>query len=891
VETAGNLSVLQTSLGGRYVIERELGRGGMATVYLVRDLRHHRLVALKVLHAELGAVLGAERFLKEIELTASLQHPHILPLFDSGEANGLLYYVMPLVEGETLRARLTREIQLPVDDAIRIAQQTAAALDYAHRHGVVHRDIKPENLLLHEGQVQVADFGIALAVQQVGHQRLTQTGLSLGTPQYMAPEQAMGDKTIDTRADVYALGAVTYEMLAGEPPFTGPSAQAIAARVLTEEPKSLRALRRTVPVEIDAAVRRALEKLPADRFSSAAAFASAIGQSALDATAPGMPAAPAGVGTIARSRRQRLLVVGAAAIIAGAVALGWGLARLSSRPVRERRPVRFTIELDSGTLRFSEPAISPDGRTIVFAAEGPDGTRLYARGIDEVSARPLPGTENAELPFFSPNGDWVAFHSNDALRKIRLDGQSPSVIAEIPHGALVGGATWGPDDVIYYALAPVGSIHKVPAGGGTPARVPVADSTLRLLAPHLLPDRTALLVSILEMGINVTRIGVLDLETGRVRDVASGMGARYVDGALVYLNFGGLHGELFRQPFDVVSRTFTADAERLATGIAPIVPWGHFGFDVSASGAFVALVGRRRFGAEHRSLTIVDRTGRIQREIPARAPWEPRFSPDGTRIAYGAYPAGHDSTDVWITDLASGATQRLTTDTYDNNDPVWSPDGRSIVYDKLVPRGKDLYVQPVDGGPARRLSARLDGQYPTDWLADGSGILFMNLDGAGGSDVLVQPLDGGDAKPYLTTSAVETGARVSPDGRWAVYQSDETGRDEIYVQSFPSPGRKAVVSAGGGVNPVWGRDGQLYYWKVDQLMVARVDLPRAGGSPVVASRTVLFRAPYVENIIAAYDVSPDGKQFAVVASEPRPGRLLVALDAVGANRASARPGR
>ena len=291
----------------------------------------------------------------------------------------------------------------------------------------------------------------------------------------------------------------------------------------------------------------------------------------------------------------------------------------------------------------------------------------------------------------------------------------------------------------------------------------------------------------------------------------------------MYLNFGGLHGELFRQPFDVRSRTFTADAERLATGIAPIATWGHFGFDVSASGAFVSLAGRRRFGAERRSL--------------------------------------------------------------------WSPDGRSIVYDKLVPGGKDLYVQPVDGGPARRLSARLDGQYPTDWLADGSGILFMNLDGAGGSDVMVQPLDGGDAKPYVTTSAVETGARVSPDGHWAVYQSDETGRDEIYVQSFPSPGRKAVVSAGGGVNPVWGRDGQLYYWKVDQLMVARVDLPRAGGPPVVVSRTLLFQAPYVENIIAAYDVSPDGKQFIMVASEPRSGRLLVALDAVGAHRASARPAR
>src|SRR5512146_1352577 len=222
---------LRSALADRYRIERELGAGGMATVYLAEDLKHHRKVAIKVLHAELSAILGPERFLKEIELTASLQHPHILPLFDSGSADGLLYYVMPYVDGETLRSRLERERQLPIADAVRIATESADALQYAHEHGVVHRDIKPENILLQNGHALVADFGIALAVEQAGGQRMTQTGLSLGTPQYMAPEQAMGERSVDARADIYALGAVTYEMLAGEPPFAAPTAQAIVARV------------------------------------------------------------------------------------------------------------------------------------------------------------------------------------------------------------------------------------------------------------------------------------------------------------------------------------------------------------------------------------------------------------------------------------------------------------------------------------------------------------------------------------------------------------------------------------------------------------------------------------------------------------------------------------
>ena len=271
--TAGRLSA---ALADRYRLDRELGAGGMATVYLAHDIKHDRDVAIKVLHPDLGAALGGERFLSEIRTTARLQHPHILPLLDSGEADGLLYYVMPLVTGETLRARLEREQQLPIDEAVRIARQVADALGYAHAQGVVHRDVKPENILLQDGHALVADFGIALAVQSAGGQRMTQTGLSLGTPQYMSPEQAMGERTLDARTDVYALGAVTYEMLTGEPPFSGATVQAIVAKVLSAEPQLPTLIRKTIPPHVEGAVLKALAKLPADRWAKASEFATAL---------------------------------------------------------------------------------------------------------------------------------------------------------------------------------------------------------------------------------------------------------------------------------------------------------------------------------------------------------------------------------------------------------------------------------------------------------------------------------------------------------------------------------------------------------------------------------------------------------------------------------------
>src|SRR6476660_4974396 len=269
-------SRISGALSGHYRLEDEIGAGGMATVWLAQDLRHDRKVAVKVLRPELAAVIGAERFLAEIKTTANLQHPHILPLHDSGEAGGTVFYVMPFVEGESLRDRLTRERQLPIADAVRIATEVASALDYAHRHGVVHRDIKPENILLHDGQALVADFGIALAVSSAGGTRMTETGMSLGTPHYMSPEQAMGERAITPRSDVYALGAITYEMLIGDPPFTGSTAQAIVAKVMTERPAPLQRQRERVPDAVEDAVLTALEKLPADRFATAAEFAAAL---------------------------------------------------------------------------------------------------------------------------------------------------------------------------------------------------------------------------------------------------------------------------------------------------------------------------------------------------------------------------------------------------------------------------------------------------------------------------------------------------------------------------------------------------------------------------------------------------------------------------------------
>jgi serine/threonine-protein kinase len=408
---------LAADLADRYRLERELGQGGMATVYLAHDVRHDRKVALKVLRPELSAILGAQRFLAEIKLTANLQHPHILSLFDSGEADGLVFYVMPYVEGESLRDRLAREKQLPVDEAVRIACEVADALDYAHRHGVIHRDIKPENILLHDGRALVADFGIALAVSRSdGGTRMTETGMSLGTPHYMSPEQAMGEREITAKSDVYALGCVLYEMLTGEPPFTGPTAQAIIARVMTEEPRSLTLQRKTIPPHVDAAVVTALAKLPADRFARAAQFAEALsrpGASVVAAT-PARPREAVERAATPRARARAVAPWAIAVLALGGAAWGW----------LERTPRQGTswqyITLGDGlvpTTLAPSLALSPDGASLVVRDDIQNG-RLWIKRRGELHAVPVPGTERSMRPAFSPDGQWVSFKS--LLQKLLL---------------------------------------------------------------------------------------------------------------------------------------------------------------------------------------------------------------------------------------------------------------------------------------------------------------------------------------------------------------------------------------------------------------------------------------------------------------------------------------
>jgi serine/threonine-protein kinase len=470
-----------------YMIERELGSGGMATVYLAHDKKHDRKVAIKILHAELAAVLGAERFLQEIRVTANLQHPHILGLIDSGivgneagELRGRPYYVMPYVEGESLRQRLDKEQQLPVSDSVRIATDVASALDYAHRHGVIHRDIKPENILLHDGKAIVADFGIALAVAQAGGARMTQTGLSIGTPSYMSPEQAMGERTITARSDIYSLGAVTYEMLSGEPPFTGATAQAIVARVLTEEPRPLTTVRRNVPPHVAAAVSHALEKVPADRFASAHAFADALNN-------PSFMLLRASTIvdrdlSIHRLRLGLYGVTGLAILLAVTTLWGW------RRPAPPKQVVRYSLVLDSteamaqGGLFFGRFDLSPDGSRLAYIG-GPTG-QILIRPRNQLHATAIPGTEGAKTPFFSPDGQRVGFFNGGrTLRIASLTGGPPITVTDSPGG--FAGASWGRDGFIYsHGFGPSGLVRVEARSGAVPKSFTTLDSTGGSLATH-----------------------------------------------------------------------------------------------------------------------------------------------------------------------------------------------------------------------------------------------------------------------------------------------------------------------------------------------------------------------------------------------------------------------
>ena len=848
---------LNAALEDRYHIERELGEGGMATVYLAVDLRHDRKVALKVLRPELAAVVGGERFLAEITTTANLQHPHILPLFDSGEADGFLFYVMPYVEGESLRERLDRERQLPVDEAVKLTRKVADALDHAHERGVVHRDVKPANILLSErGEPLVADFGIALAVSQAGGGRITETGLSLGTPHYMSPEQASGDQTVDRRTDVYALGCVLYEALAGEPPYTGTTSQAILARILTTDAERVMEVRSSVPLHVDAAVAKALEKLPADRFGSAASFAEALQDATYRyTTGHGEAAVAVGPGVGAGDQGRRATVVAAPAL-AGLVAGGLltaaaflllGGEEESAGSARSVPPTRFVVDLGERPVDDAEFDLSLDGSMLVYASDG-DGP-LYVRAMDDPEPRPVLGTDGADWPVFSPDGAWIAYRDrDDVLRRIAVGGGAPLRVT--PGSPRPITLHWGDDGTLVFARED--GLYRVPAQGGEPERMLAADAPFHLRFPRLLPGGEALLYTDTRGLGRPSAVHLLDMRTGEttllVEDASD---ARYLQtGHIVYGHSGS---SLLAAPFDLRRLRIGGEPFPVLDDVLIVPDLGAAAFASSSVGT-VAYFSGGGVADDRFRIALADSAGTLD-PLPMRSPllYAPRFSPDGRKLAY------ENRLQIHVHDLVLGTTVRIPAEGR-HNLPVWMPSGDSIVFGCEAPEtaGFDLCRASADGaGDPETLWSAEGAQYPESWDPEGRRLLFTSVTGPEQNhDLLVLDLEGEpEVVPYLRADWDELRGRISPDGRWVAYDSDEEGTTRVYVRAFPEPGPSRTVSEGAGESSRWAPDGEtLYYWRGDTLVAARIETEP---SFQVVSRSDVLVGPFGEE----FDVRPDATGF------------------------------
>jgi serine/threonine-protein kinase len=862
---------LNAALTGRYTIEGQVGEGGMATVYLAKDLKHNRSVALKVLKPELAAVVGADRFLAEIETTANLQHPHILPLFDSGEADGFLFYVMPYVEGETLRDRIERDKQLPVDEAVRIATAVAGALQVAHDKGIIHRDIKPANILLSGGQPLVADFGIALAVGAGGSSRLTETGLSVGTPYYMSPEQATGDRAVGPASDIYALAAVLYEMLTGDPPYVGSTAQAVLGKILQGQPVSATASRKAVPAHVDAAIRKGLEKLPADRFTKAGSLADALAN-------PGFRyGEEAGAQDGAAVGRWKRLAVGfgfAAAVLAGVSA--WALLRSPEAPTT----IRATLDLDPPpwivTPAPGEMAIADDGSFVVYTGARADGTgsEILIRPLDGLESMVIQGTDYSGSPTISPDGRDVAFIApGSVLRAVPLAGGASRILAD----SALCCTHWGTDGFVYFTT-PRFQIGRVPAAGGGAVEVLTDEGEGFInLGARLTRDGATLLFGRSGRSGVDFELTALRLATGDVKVLLPGVGvgAETASGHLLGVDASGT---LVMAPFDGRRVEITGPPTPVVEGVA-LQPGVNFA--VSSNGTLIYVAGSGA-GAAYEP-AWVDRSGRVE---PVDPNWtvDPvssgnnaglALSPDGSKIAVGIRNVESPQGDIYIKELPMGPFSRLTYDPAEQTRPRWSADGRYVTYVSGGPDGLDysLMRRRADGtGQAevlfRHPRAILDGR------VTGDGWTIMRLGNAAVEqdvDIGAVPPGGDSVTTGLFSRFKERAPALSPDGRWLAYESDETGRTEVYIRSFPDPDQlKQAVSTGGGTAPVWGRTGrELFFVNGAREMVA-VDIT-LGDEFRLGDRTSLFQIPSTImltdlDFYSHYDVDVDDQRFLMLRS-------------------------
>ncbi|HEX8726452.1 MAG TPA: protein kinase [Gemmatimonadaceae bacterium] len=870
-----NPDKLTAALSDRYRIERELGAGGMATVCLAHDLKHDRKVAIKVLKPELAAVLGADRFVQEIKTTAALSHPHILPLFDSGTADAQLYYVMPYIEGETLREKLNRETQLGVDEAVRIATEVADALDYAHRHGVIHRDIKPENILLHDGRPMVMDFGIALAVSAAAGGRMTETGLSLGTPHYMSPEQATADKEITGRSDIYSLATVLYEMLAGAPPHVGSSAQQIIMKIVTEQAAPVTKLRKSVPANVAAALARALEKLPADRFESARAFADALGDPHFSVTtAAGDSAAPAGA-TAQRWRTIALTATGASVVLLGAAAWAW----LRPRPVPPAS-VQQVVLGSMGTLPgelAKATAIAPDGSAIAYVDTNAAGrTELMLKDADRLAPRVLAplsvSLQEGPASTFSPDGRWVAF-TDGKLERVPRSGGSPIVLSD---SASLGGAAWLDNGTIVTVGTGSEALYATPSSGGTTRRVLTADSTGSLFGRvTAIPGADAVLVSVIGPR---PRIISLDLKTGKTRVVQQGALAAWVVGRW-FLYLAG-DGTLTGAPFDRKRLAVSGASVTLVDSVQHnSYPQANPSGDIQVGADGTLLYVRRSPSAEPTGMRLarvaLDGSASLldtARALPLAGLGGLDLSPDGREVAVSLSDSASGGSNIYVVDLGGGPPTRLTFTGTANVRPEWSPDGRRVMYVSDAGGSElRLWAQPATGGGAATLLTSVRGIFGGLWSPDQRWIVYRTDASVTGSRDIMAVRTSGDTTPVplAATPAIELGPALSPDGRWLAYSSNRSGVQQVYVQPFPNAGGELwQVSSGTGASPQWSHDGRRIFYQGDNGRLLAADVSTSPTFRVTRTQ-VLFSGPYFRYpYYHEYAVAPDDKHFVMLQIPP-----------------------